>query len=136
MFPGPFVVFPFQFQNHHVAGSFLEPVHEQLCPNYHHYIKYPIGEEVGVFPTGGVSHVHSHLTFLHITDLSTMSSRLASGYYKSVWLFIADMRRMFHNSRRYNELMGQPEQVRMTNTLERFFTSKMKDANAWINIAS
>ena len=45
LFPSPFVVFPFQFQNHHVAGSFLEPVHEQLCPNYHHYIKYPIGEQ-------------------------------------------------------------------------------------------
>lgn len=100
-----------QVKNHHVAGPFLEPVREQVCPNYHHYIKYPI-------------------------DLGTMSSRLASGYYTSVWLFIADMRRLFHNCRRYNELTNQTEPIRMANTLERFFTSKMKDANAWINISS
>lgn len=63
------------------------------------------------------------------TDLSTMWERLKSNYYVTKSLFIADMMRMFHNCRTYNQ--QDSYLYRSANTLERYFINKMKEADLW-----
>ncbi|KAF7257398.1 hypothetical protein EG68_05820 [Paragonimus skrjabini miyazakii] len=91
-------------RNHLLAAPFQRPVTAAEAPDYHDIIVFPI-------------------------DLSTVWDRLKSRYYTTKALFIADMMRMFHNCRTYN----QPESylVRSANTLERFFISRMKEAGLW-----
>jgi len=61
--------------------------------------------------------------------LSTIGKRLASGYYVTRKLFIADMRRMFSNCKTFN-----PEDSYWANCaveLERLFQIKMKEMGLW-----
>ncbi|CAH8537159.1 unnamed protein product [Dicrocoelium dendriticum] len=91
-------------RNHALAAPFQHPVTTAEAPDYYDVILFPI-------------------------DLGTICDRLKSRYYTTKALFIADVMRMFHNCRTYN----QPEShlFRTANTLERFFISRMKDADLW-----
>ncbi|CAH8855841.1 unnamed protein product [Trichobilharzia szidati] len=91
-------------RNHVLAGPFQRPVTEDEAPDYHKIIVFPI-------------------------DLGTMWDRLKSNYYVTKSLFIADMMRMFHNCRTYNQ--QDSYLYKTANTLERFFINKMKEANLW-----
>ncbi|EUB64568.1 Histone acetyltransferase KAT2B [Echinococcus granulosus] len=64
-------------------------------------------------------------------DLRTMTERLRSRYYTHVDLFIADMRRMFHNCRTYNH--PDSDLYRHVASLDALFTRKMREANLWDN---
>lgn len=58
-----------------------------------------------------------------------ISKRLSSGYYVTRKLFIADMRRMFSNCRKFN-----PPNSYWTNCaaqMERFLQIKMKEIGLW-----
>ncbi|KER19080.1 hypothetical protein T265_12020 [Opisthorchis viverrini] len=91
-------------RNHILAAPFQRPVTSAEAPDYHDIIIFPM-------------------------DLGTMWDRLKSRYYTTKALFIADMMRIFHNCRVYN----QPESylVKCANTLERFFINQMKEVNLW-----
>ncbi|CAH8559238.1 unnamed protein product [Heterobilharzia americana] len=91
-------------RNHVLAGPFQKPVTEDEAPNYHDIIVFPM-------------------------DLGTMWERLKSNYYITKSLFIADMMRMFHNCRTYNQ--QDSYLYKTANTLERYFIGKMKEANLW-----
>jgi len=63
--------------------------------------------------------------------LSTIGERLASGYYSSRKLFIADMRRIVTNCKTFN-----PEHSYWANCaveLEKLFQIKMKEMELWDN---
>ncbi|TGZ46564.1 hypothetical protein CRM22_011083 [Opisthorchis felineus] len=91
-------------RNHILAAPFQRPVTSAEAPDYHDIIIFPM-------------------------DLGTMWDRLKSRYYTTRALFVADMMRIFHNCRVYN----QPESylVKCANTLERFFINRMKEVNLW-----
>ncbi|RWS30538.1 histone acetyltransferase KAT2B-like protein [Leptotrombidium deliense] len=91
-------------KNHNASWPFLKPVEVEVAPDYYDYIKHPM-------------------------DLKTMSDRLRSKYYVTKSKFISDMMRIFNNCRLYNS--PETEYYRCANTLERFFTNKMKDAGLW-----
>ena len=61
------------------------------------------------------------------SDLETMSKRLLSGYYSSVRLFVADMKRILDNCKQYNE--KNTDYFRCAITLEKVFGSKLKECN-------
>ncbi|KAL4084428.1 hypothetical protein QTP88_028250 [Uroleucon formosanum] len=86
-------------KNTEFSEPFLKPVDKKV-PCYYEIIKYPM-------------------------DLSTIDKRLASGYYVSKRLFIADMRRMFTNCKTFN-----PEHSYWANCaveLEKLFLIKMME---------
>lgn len=90
-------------KNNALSEPFLNPVDKKV-PGYYELIKYPM-------------------------DLSTIGKRLASGYYVTRKLFIADMRRMFSNCKTFN-----PEDSYWANCaveLERLFQIKMKEMGLW-----
>ncbi len=58
-----------------------------------------------------------------------MTERLKSRYYIHPDLFIADMRRMFHNCRTYNH--PESDLYRRVSTLDAVFTRKMKEVGLW-----
>ncbi|CAH8589668.1 Histone acetyltransferase kat2b [Schistosoma haematobium] len=91
-------------RSHILAGPFQKPVTVDEAPDYYDIIVFPI-------------------------DLSTMWERLKSNYYVTKSLFIADMMRMFHNCRTYNQ--QDSYLYRSANTLERYFINKMKEADLW-----
>ncbi|TNN12243.1 Histone acetyltransferase KAT2B [Schistosoma japonicum] len=91
-------------RSHVLAGPFQKPVTVDEAPDYQDIIVFPI-------------------------DLGTMSERLKSNYYVTKSLFIADMMRMFHNCRTYNQ--QDSYLYRSANTLERYFINKMKEADLW-----
>ncbi|KAK4470433.1 hypothetical protein MN116_005987 [Schistosoma mekongi] len=91
-------------RSHVLAGPFQKPVTIDEAPDYQDIIVFPI-------------------------DLGTMSERLKSNYYVTKSLFIADMMRMFHNCRTYNQ--QDSYLYRSANTLERYFINKMKEADLW-----
>lgn len=66
-----------------------------------------------------------------ILDLNTMTSRLKTGYYNCLRLFIADMRRIFTNCKMFNE--RNSDYVRSAQILEKVFISKMKENKLWID---
>ena len=68
---------------------------------------------------------------LFFIDLNTMTSRLKTGYYKCLRLFIADMRRIFTNCKMFNE--RNSDYVRSAQILEKVFISKMKENQLWID---
>ncbi|CAI6343931.1 unnamed protein product [Macrosiphum euphorbiae] len=87
------------------SEPFLNPVDKDV-PGYYDIIKYPM-------------------------DLSTIGKRLASGYYSSRKLFIADMRRIVTNCKTFN-----PEHSYWANCaveLEKLFQIKMKEMELWDN---
>lgn len=63
-------------------------------------------------------------------DLETVTERLASGYYCTLRLFTADMRRMFTNCKMYND--RGTDYYRCAVSLEKFFTTKMKEYGLWL----
>lgn len=63
------------------------------------------------------------------SDLRTVSDRLKSGHYPNKDVFIADMMRIFSNCRLYN--LPESYVYRAAHTLERFFISKMREAELW-----
>ena len=65
-------------------------------------------------------------------DLKQMTGRLNSGYYCSIRLFIADMKRIFNNCKVYNE--RNSDYVRCALILEKYFVGKMKELKIWIDI--
>ena len=71
----------------------------------------------------------NYFVFIFLIDLKTMADRLKMRYYVHRKLFIADMSRIFSNCRHYNE--PDTEYVKCTNTLEKYYIAKMKDAGAW-----
>ncbi|XP_022179942.1 histone acetyltransferase KAT2B-like isoform X2 [Myzus persicae] len=90
-------------KNNALSEPFLIPVDKKV-PGYYELIKYPM-------------------------DLSTISKRLASGYYVSRKLFTADMKRMFSNCKTFN-----PEDSYWANCaveLEKLFQIKMKEMELW-----
>ncbi|VDD74006.1 unnamed protein product [Mesocestoides corti] len=89
---------------HKFAGPFLSPVTANEAPGYFNIIVFPI-------------------------DLRTMTERLKNRYYTHPDLFIADMRRMFHNCRTYNH--PESELYRHVSTLDSVFTRKMKEVGLW-----
>ncbi|VDN97478.1 unnamed protein product [Rodentolepis nana] len=91
---------------HKFAGPFLTPVTPAEAPGYFNIITFPI-------------------------DLRTMTERLKARYYTHLNLFIADMRRMFHNCRTYNH--PESDLYRHVSSLENFFTRKMREAGLWEN---
>lgn len=91
-----------QVKNHSSAWPFQKPVEKAEAPDYYEHIKFPM-------------------------DLKTMSERLRSQYYASRHVFVADMTRIFANCRSYNN--PNTEYYRCANVLEKFFMSKMKEAN-------
>ena len=93
-----------QMKNHASAWPFLKPVTTDEAPDYFEYIKSPM-------------------------DLKTMSEKLRSKQYTSKKLFIADAKKIFHNCRTYNS--SETEYYKCANSLERFFTNKMKDNGLW-----
>ena len=76
--------------------------------------------------------ISSVSTDLCTSDLNSMSERMAAGYYTSSRLFIADLKRLVHNCK--NQFSKHSEQVKNVTTLEKFFNSKLKEANVWIDI--
>ncbi|XP_046359409.2 histone acetyltransferase KAT2A-like isoform X1 [Haliotis cracherodii] len=91
-----------QIKNHGSAWPFQRPVDKSEAPDYYDHIKFPM-------------------------DLKTMSDRLKNRYYCHKKLFIADMTRIFTNCRAYNE--PDTEYYKCANTVEKFFTIKMKEAS-------
>lgn len=91
---------------HKFAGPFLTPVTSAEAPGYFNIITFPI-------------------------DLRTMTDRLKARYYTHLNLFIADMRRMFHNCRTYNH--PESDLYRHVSSLENFFARKMREAGLWEN---
>ncbi|KAL5111659.1 Histone acetyltransferase KAT2A [Taenia crassiceps] len=91
---------------HKFAGPFLAPVTAAEAPGYFNIITFPI-------------------------DLRTMTERLRGRYYTHVDLFIADMRRMFHNCRTYNH--PDSDLYRHVASLDAVFTRKMREAGLWDN---
>ncbi|CAH8514819.1 unnamed protein product [Schistosoma turkestanicum] len=91
-------------RSHVLAGPFQKPVTLDEAPDYYDIIVFPI-------------------------DLGTMWERLKSNYYVTKSLFIADMMRMFHNCRTYNQ--QDSYLYRSATTLERYFINKMKEADLW-----
>ncbi|VDM21872.1 unnamed protein product [Hydatigera taeniaeformis] len=67
----------------------------------------------------------------YLQDLRTMTERLRSRYYTHVDLFIADMRRMFHNCRTYNH--PDSDLYRHVASLDALFIRKMREAGLWDN---
>ena len=97
-------------KNHTAAWPFLKAVQVDEAPDYYDHIKYPM-------------------------DLKTMTERLKNKYYINKRLFIADMQRIFNNCRSYND--SETEYFKLSNNLERFFISKMKDtfkdSSTWLD---
>ncbi|KAM3185015.1 hypothetical protein ACTXT7_007226 [Hymenolepis weldensis] len=91
---------------HKFAGPFLAPVTSAEAPGYFNIITFPI-------------------------DLRTMTDRLKARYYTHLDLFIADMRRMFHNCRTYNH--PESDLYRHVSSLENVFARKMREAGLWEN---
>lgn len=56
-----------------------------------------------------------------------MGERLKSRYYSHPRLFLADMMRIFSNCRQFNDT--DTEYYKCANTLEKYFTTKMKESN-------
>ncbi|KAL5242311.1 hypothetical protein ACI65C_009721 [Semiaphis heraclei] len=90
-------------KNNPLSKPFLNPVDKKV-PGYYELIKYPM-------------------------DLSTISKRLAAGYYVSRKLFIADMRRMFSNCKLFNQEDSYWADCAVE--LERLFQIKMKEIQLW-----
>ncbi|ESO05629.1 hypothetical protein HELRODRAFT_77335 [Helobdella robusta] len=89
-------------KTHASAWPFLKPVEKSEAPDYYDHIKFPM-------------------------DLKTMGERLKSRYYTTKNIFIADMTRIFTNCRSYND--PDTEYFRCANVLEKFFLTKLKEAN-------
>nr|VZI40596.1 unnamed protein product [Spirometra erinaceieuropaei] len=89
---------------HKLAGPFLRPVTAAEAPGYFNLIVFPM-------------------------DLRTMTERLKNRYYVRKELFIADMRRMFHNCRTYN--LPESDLYKNVSTIETFFIRKMREAGLW-----
>lgn len=69
------------------------------------------------------------MLYVFVSDLSTISKRLSAGYYVTRKLFIADMKRMFNNCKKFNP---QPSYwVTCAVELERLFQIKMKEMGLW-----
>ncbi|XP_069141489.1 histone acetyltransferase KAT2A-like isoform X2 [Argopecten irradians] len=89
-----------QVKSHASSWPFQKPVDKSEAPDYYDHIKFPM-------------------------DLKTMTERLKNRYYCHKRLFIADMTRIFTNCRAYNK--PETEYYKCANTLEKFFTTKMKE---------
>jgi len=87
-------------KNHASSWPFLKPVDKNEVPDYYDVIKYPM-------------------------DLKTMAERLKNDYYTSKKLFHNDMIKIFNNCRTYNG--PDTEYYKCANTVERFFSNKMKE---------
>lgn len=64
---------------------------------------------------------------IFLLDLQTVTERLHSGYYSCVRLFRADMRRLFSNSKQFND--RNSDYYRCAVALEKFFLAKMAEAS-------
>uniref|UniRef100_A0A0B7AGV5 histone acetyltransferase n=1 Tax=Arion vulgaris TaxID=1028688 RepID=A0A0B7AGV5_9EUPU len=91
-----------QVKSHASSWPFLKPVDKSEAPDYYDHIKFPM-------------------------DLRTMTERLKARYYIHKHLFIADMNRIVTNCRSYNE--PDTEYYKCANTIEKYYTTKMKEAS-------
>ena len=91
-----------QVKQHANAWPFLKPVDPAEAPDYLQTIKFPM-------------------------DLKTIGDRLKNRYYHHKRLFIADFQRMFENCRNYNA--PSTEYYKCANSVEKFFTQKLRESN-------
>ena len=61
-----------------------------------------------------------------------MTERLQDGYYCCLRLFIADMKLIINNCRRFNE--RGTEYYKCSLQLEKFFIGRMKSAGLWLDL--
>lgn len=88
-------------KNHTCSWPFLEPVDGNEVPDYYEVIKNPM-------------------------DLSTIESRINSGYYRTRDIYVSDFRLIFDNCRTYNS--EATEYYGCANKLEEYFKTLSKNA--------
>ena len=69
---------------------------------------------------------------LFVIDLNTVWERLLSGYYVTIRLFIADVKRIFDNCRAYNE--KGTDFYKYACQMEKVFTNRMKLLKLWYDL--
>lgn len=77
--------------------------------------------------------IRCQIILLCSLDLSKMTSRLKTGYYNCLRLFIADMRRIFSNCKMFNE--RNSDYFRSALILEKVFIAKMNELGLWIELS-
>lgn len=110
-----------------LAKPFNGPIDEAKAPpGYLTIVKYPMG----------MRHVWLLTRCSHIVlfiDFQTVWDRVLSGYYVTLRLFIADVKRIFDNSRLYYE--KGTDVYKHACQLEKLFITKMKTSRLWYDIA-